>query len=151
VKINRSWISLVGYCLITVLAAALAFAVIVAGASVALASHQSDNDAQSSSSAVQETSPPASPERPAMATFTGMITDSYCGARHMRHTNLTPAECAASCIRSGASYVLVDGDRRYRLSGDRRSLSKLLGTRASISGTLQGDTIVVNSAAPWVP
>lgn len=146
-KINRSWISLVGYCLITVLAAALAFAVIVAGASVALASHQSDDDAQASSPAVQNDSA-ATQDRPAMSSFNGMITDSYCGARHMRYTNLTPAQCAATCIRSGASYVLVDGDRRYKLSGGTRSLGKFLGTRASVSGTLQGDTILVNSAGP---
>jgi hypothetical protein len=42
--------------------------------------------------------------------------------------------------------VLVDGDRRYRLAGDRALLEQLLGTRVSVRGTRQGETIFVRSA-----
>ena len=144
-KNNRSWISLLGFCLLTALGAALAFALVVAGASVALASHESSEPAQNSEQ-VQDQQP--APPHSELTTFNGMITDSICGARHRRYPNLTPTECAAACIRSGAHYVLVDGDHRYILSGSNQSLEKLLGTRANVTGTLDGDTITVNSAAP---
>jgi hypothetical protein len=144
VEYKRSWISLIGFCLMTVFGAALVFALIMAGASVALASHQGSEE-----QADQAPSTATTPVRPAdLDTFTGMITDSYCGARHVRYPNLPPTQCAAACIRHGASYVLVDGDHRYKLSGSVMALSKILGTRARVTGTLEDDTIVVNSAGP---
>ena len=82
----------------------------------------------------------------AKSPLTGMITDSHCGARHMRNSHLSTAECAKACVRGGANYILVDGDRHYILIGGEQSLSKLAGERANIIGTLQGDAILVNSA-----
>ena len=168
-KHKRSWISLIGYCLMTAFGAALVFAIIVAGGSVALASHQSASgeEMQNDASAVpqssakiynvaqavsqhsdQQNDSPAAPQHSDLATFSGLVTDSYCGARHQRYSNLTPENCARACLRNGATYVLVDGDHRYKLSGSKESLNKLLGTRASITGTLQGETISVSSAGP---
>jgi hypothetical protein len=146
VKHNRSWISLIGYCLLSVFGTALVFALIVAGGSVALAGHESSEQAQNSSE-IQDQQP-AQPSHSESTTFSGMITDSYCGARHRRYPNLTPTQCAAACIRHGEHYILVNGDHRYTLTGSNDSLGKLLGTRANVTGTLQGDTIVVSSAAP---
>ena len=166
---KRSWLSLVGYCLMTALGAAMVFALIVAGGSVALASHQSasaeeiQNDVaaapqisaatQNQASSVQQHSDqqndaPAAPQHSDLASFSGLVTDSYCAARHRRHSNLTPEDCARACLRNGASYVLVDGDRRYKLSGNEESLSKLLGTRATIIGRREGETISVSSVGP---
>jgi hypothetical protein len=167
VKHKRSWISLVGYCLMTAFGAALVFAIIVAGGSVALASHQSPSveEMQNNASEVPQSSTetqtvaqaqqsdrqndaPAAPQHSDLTTFSGLVTDSYCGARHLRHSNLSPEDCARMCLRNGATYVLVDGDHRYKLSGNEESLSKLLGTRASITGTRQGETISVSAAGP---
>lgn len=136
---NRTWMSLVGFCLITVFGAALAFAVIMAGASVALASHQESERSEEQ---------PKQSDHVDLVTFNGMITDSVCGARHVRYRNLPSAQCAAACIRHGAHYVLVDGDHRFALTGNKESLQKLVGTRANVTGTLDGDTIVVSSAGP---
>jgi len=120
------------------LAAALAFAVIVAGGSAALAGRQSSS----------EELRPAMPVAPDNQTsgFQGMVTDSRCGARHQRNTHLTSAECARLCVRQGASYVLVDGERRYKLSGGREALEKFAGERVKVSGTRHGNTIQVTSA-----
>jgi hypothetical protein len=139
-KRNRSWVSLVGFCLLAVMGTALALAVIVAGGSVALASHQVSDEVQSAA--------PVGPNTPAGTTFAGVVTDSRCGARHLRNSHLSPAECARGCVRKGASYVLVDGEHRYTLTGKEEILSKLAGTRVNVTGTRQGDTILVNSAAP---
>lgn len=138
-KRHRSWISLVAYCGLMVFGAAFAFAVIVAGGSVALASRQHSEDAQN-------TSPMPAP--PAGTAFSGMITDSRCGARHIRNSRLSSAECARACVRKGASYVLVDGGHRYTLTGNEETLERLAGIRANVTGTRQGDTIVVSAAAP---
>ena len=145
VEHRRSWISLLGFCLATAFAAAVIFAVIVAGASVALASHQS-----ATGDAGTDDSRPAAPlteARPAATTFAGMITDSHCGARHMRNSRQNAAECVRACFRRGASYVLVDGDKRYTLVGGEGTLDKLAGERANVTGTRQGNTILVDSAA----
>ncbi len=167
-KHNRSWISLVGYCLITVLGTALVFAIIIAAGSVALANHQGamaaevQSDVTANAPQISAATPnesaapqnsdqqngPATPQHSELESFSGLVTDSICGARHKRHSNLTPEDCARMCLRNGAAYVLVDGDRRYRLSGDEDSLSKLLGTRATIIGTRQGETISVSSVSP---
>jgi hypothetical protein len=142
VKNHRSWISLVGFCMGTVLLASLALATIVAGASVALASHRAEGTSEEGREVI-----PTTPPAEAGTTFTGMITDSHCGARHMRTSHQTSAECARACFRRGASYVLVDGDRRYTLVGGETWLSKFAGERVNIIGTRQGDAILVNSAS----
>ncbi|HJT69707.1 MAG TPA: hypothetical protein VJ731_05880 [Terriglobales bacterium] len=145
---RKSWISLIGFCLMTTFGAALVFAAIMAGASVALADHQTAVAAEEQAGTGPSNDPDTKDAQPELTTLKGMITDSHCGARHMRRSNLSPSNCAAMCIRTGAHYLLVNGDHRYKLNGDANSLSKLLGTRASVTGTLQGDTIEVNSAAP---
>ncbi|MBO0910219.1 MAG: hypothetical protein J2P13_00390 [Acidobacteria bacterium] len=146
---NRPWISLILFCFTAVLTAALAFAAVVAGASFALVRHQT-------SSALASRAGEQAPENPGptgskgenRTTFSGLVTDSFCGARHRRYRNLAPTECAAACIRDGAAFVLVNGDHSYKLTGSREALTKLLGMRANVTGTLQGNTILVDSAAP---
>ena len=140
-----SWISLIGFCMGAVLVASLAFAAIVTGASAALASHRPEVAAEQGREVT-----PATPGPEVGTTFTGMITDSYCGARHMRTSHQNAAECARACFRRGASYVLVDGDHRYTLVGGETVLSKLVGERANIVGRRHGDAILVNSASEAV-
>jgi hypothetical protein len=135
---TRSWLSLIGSCVLMALGAALAFAVIVAAGSVALAGRQSPTDTQLTS--------PATPEAVPDGIYEGMVTDSRCGARHLRNSRLGPAECAQLCVRQGASYVLVDGSRRYKLIGNEEGLAKYAGQRIRVSGTRQGETIQVSSA-----
>jgi hypothetical protein len=138
-KRNRSWISLIGSCLLMALGAALAFAVIVAAGSAALAGRQPSEEPQLTS--------PAAPEAMPGGLYQGVVTDSRCGARHFKNSRLSPAECARTCVRQGASYILVDGNRRYKLVGSEEALDKFAGQRIRISGTRQGETIQVSSAA----
>ena len=135
------WGPLFVYCILAAVGTALVFAIIVAGGAVALASHQDDAGEQSQNSLG------VAPVQGGGTRFTGMITDSHCRARHMRNSHLSTAECAKECVRSGATYILVDGDRHYVLLGGETSLAKLAGERANVMGSLQGDAILVNSAA----
>ena len=138
-KPTRSWISLIGTCILMALGAAFAFAVIVAAGSAALAGRQASEDPQLTS--------PGTPKNAPASLYQGLVTDSRCGARHLKNSHLSPAECARSCVRQGASYVLVDGNRRYKLVGSEEALDKFAGQRIRVSGTRQGETIQVSSAA----
>ena len=135
------WISLFVYCVLAAFATALVFAIIVAGGAVALASHQAASSDRS------EEASPAAAALQSGTQFTGMITDSRCGARHLRNSHLSTAECTEACVRKGANYILVNGERHYLLIGGEESLAKLAGERANVIGTLQGDAILVDSAA----
>jgi len=87
--------------------------------------------------------------RPSGTTYqpiSGVITDSDCGARHGKDVNMSAAECTRFCVRNGAKYILVDGEKRYALSGNTEDLSKLVGQRVTISGNRNGDAIEVKSA-----
>lgn len=168
---SRSWVSLITFCALAVLLAALGSAAIFAGASVAFAvAHPAQSvevtanteapgvqPAEHQTFVEQATAEPPSPQAPAnaqtiddgagdgSATFAGMITDSRCGARHRMNSGKTSAECVRSCVHKGAHYVLVDGEKVYILRGDPVQLEKRAGERVKIVGVLEGDTIKVKS------
>ena len=142
-KHGRSWISLVGFCLLTAIGAALALAMIFAGGSVALAGHQAE-----AAQVAQNSPDPLPSAQPASARFTGMITCSRCRGRHMRNSRMSSEECARTCVRAGAMYILVDGDRSYVLLGASDAVGKFAGQRINLTGTRQGDAIRVDQASP---
>ncbi len=136
-KRNHSWLTLLALCTTAALAIALGFAILIAGATLAFAGgKKSFNSSASQASTVV-------PDR----TFAGVITDSTCRARHARDSGRSPADCVRTCVRDGAQYTLVDGEKSYLLAGSAIDLDKLAGQRAKITGTLVGGTIKVNSVA----
>ncbi|HZP17082.1 MAG TPA: hypothetical protein VFB00_03885 [Terriglobales bacterium] len=78
-------------------------------------------------------------------TFTGEVSDSMCGAKHMMADK---AACARGCVKKGSNYALVVGDKVYTLhSSDKATLDeldKLAGEKAKVTGTANGDTIEVS-------
>ena len=82
-------------------------------------------------------------------TLTGEVSDSMCGAKHEMPGN--PAECTRSCVKHGAQYALVVGDKVYTLeTSDKTALAaldKLAGAKAKVTGTVEGTTITVKSVA----
>ncbi len=86
-------------------------------------------------------------DAPSGKIFTGMVTDTRCDARHSMNSGKTSAECARSCVRNGAHYLLVNGEVKHLLEGDPTQLEKLAGERAEIVGLLEGNTIKVESVA----
>jgi len=139
VKLQNSWLSLLANCILLVSGAAFAFAIVLAGASVALAGRQTA-EAQDAQPSVQ-LEQPGSPR----SSFSGMITDSHCGARHMRNSSQNPKECIRACVARGATYVLVEGDRRYTLIGDDSAFAALAGERVNVTGARQADAIIVDT------
>ncbi len=151
-KRQRSWFSLITFCAITVLIVALGSAVLLAGASVAFAvAHPSPVENVSSDEPVVLPAGAQAPAAPpldsdgnaAPLSFSGMITDARCGARHRRNSGKTSAECVRACVRNGSHYVLVDGEKIYALQGDSIQLERAAGERANVSGILKDNTITV--------
>jgi len=129
---NRSWWALIAFCTTTALVAAFSLAILFASASVAYAVGQSARSDQPSQGVVEGKA------------FSGVVTDAHCGARHQDSTK-SPAECTKMCVRNGSRYVLVDGDKTYSLSGDGSQFGGFAGQRVSIAGTLDGETLRVDS------
>lgn len=77
-------------------------------------------------------------------TFIGLVSDSSCGPRH-KLKDKSAEECTRTCQRAGASFALVAGEKTYKLQGDSNDVAVLAGQKAKVSGTLQGDTITVQS------
>jgi hypothetical protein len=80
-------------------------------------------------------------------TFSGEVSDSMCGAKHMMEGDA--ASCTRACVQKGSKYALVVGDKVYTLDTTDKAtldeLDKLAGSKAKVSGTAEGDTINVKS------
>ncbi len=73
--------------------------------------------------------------------WTGTISDSMCGASH----GSKPAKaCTTGCVKKGAKYVVVVGDKVYSIANqDNPGLAKYAGDNVKVTGTIDGDTITV--------
>jgi hypothetical protein len=149
VKNNRSWFALVTFCATTAVVVALGMALFFASVTVAFAvartvapavSDQLDREAVNGSPAKEEAGA-------AGETFSGLVTDDHCGARHDMGSDKSPAECAKACVHNGAKYALVDGDKTYTLEGNAADLGRAAGLRVTVVGSRDRDTIQVNSIA----
>lgn len=134
-KTQRSWLSLLGFFAVITLGSSLIFAAVFAGVTAVIAgggAAQASDDVQ------------VDPIVPAQS-FSGVITDSHCGARHI-DSGKSAAECTRMCLRNGSKYVLVNGDKSYEIIGDPGQISQLAGQRVKLTGTLTADRIKVTSA-----
>ncbi len=83
----------------------------------------------------------------AKQTFTGEVGDAMCGRKHMEDE--PAAQCTRACVGHGSKFALVVGDKIYTLeTSDKAALATLdkqAGKTATVTGTLDGDTIAVSS------
>jgi hypothetical protein len=82
-------------------------------------------------------------------TFTGEVGDAMCGRKHMEDE--PAAECTRACVAHGSKFALIVGEKIYILDTTDKTalatLDKQAGKTATVSGTLDGDTITVSSVA----
>ncbi len=78
--------------------------------------------------------------------LTGVVSDTMCGAKHMMPNG--DVECTRECVKGGAKYALVVGDKVYALSGHEADLDKLAGQKVTVNGDVKGDKVQVASVAP---
>ena len=77
-------------------------------------------------------------------TFTGEISDSMCGAKHMMSGSAK--DCTEKCVSGGSKYVLADTatGKVYQLS-DQQKPKQFAGEKVKVTGSLKGDTIEVGA------
>jgi hypothetical protein len=78
-------------------------------------------------------------------TLTGVVTDAMCGANHMMEGGA--AQCTKACVKEGSAYGLVVDKKVYKLEGKTDDLVSYAGEKATVTGTITGDTIKVASVA----
>jgi len=82
-------------------------------------------------------------------TLTGEVSDAMCGAKHDMPGKA--AECTRSCVKHGSKYALVVGDKVYTLETSDKTaldtLNDLAGSKATVTGEVDGATITVKSVA----
>lgn len=84
----------------------------------------------------------AQPPKAKKQSWSGVVTDSMCGAKHMM---ANAADCTRACVKQGSSYALLVGDTVYTLKGHESEVDKLAGQKATVTGTAEGTTIQVAS------
>jgi hypothetical protein len=77
-------------------------------------------------------------------TYTGVITDTMCGKDHAMMNIKPDSKCVAECVKSGSKYALLEGSNVYELS-DQKAPEKFAGQKVKVTGTLDGQTILVKS------
>ena len=81
-------------------------------------------------------------------TLTGTVGDAKCKGQTLDRKNLTLLSCTYLCTHSEhRDYVLVTRDAVYVLNGHRSDLDKFGGGRATITGRVDGNNILVESVS----
>ena len=84
-------------------------------------------------------------------TFTGVITDTMCGAKphSAMMKDKSEAECIRSCIKGPFSYALNDGRSIMKLS-DQKTPAKYVAQKVNVLGTYdeKTKTLKVSSIEP---
>ena len=82
-------------------------------------------------------------------TFTGVITDTMCGAKHDMMKDQPAGECVKMCAKDESSYALYDGSNVFKLS-DQKTPAKFAAQKVKVTGTLdqKNNTIKVSSIEP---
>jgi hypothetical protein len=86
---------------------------------------------------------------PAPTTFTGVITDTMCGAKHGMMKGQPDDECIAACVKGSSVYALFDGNNMLKLS-DQKGAAKFPAKRVKVTGVFDQSTktIKVSSIEP---
>lgn len=84
--------------------------------------------------------------------WTGKISDSKCGAKHMaggeHDAKMSDADCTKACIKGGAQYVFVHDGKVLSISNqDFAGLEMHAGHTVKLSGEMTGDSIKVSNIA----
>ena len=79
------------------------------------------------------------------ADWTGYIVDATCAGKKEDHGDGEDhAACSVRCIKGGAAAVLVSDGKVYKIA-DQDKVVAHAGHKVTITGTMDGDTIKVDS------
>ena len=90
----------------------------------------------------------AVPAFAAPQTWTGTISDSTCGAKHMEGEHgmkVSDKACTEMCVKKGANYVFVsDGKVLAIVNQDFKGLAQRAGAAVKLTGERKGDTVTIS-------
>jgi hypothetical protein len=72
-------------------------------------------------------------------TFTGVVTDTMCGAKHTMMKDTPDEKCVQMCVKGSSEYALYDGVNVYKLS-DQKAPAKFAAQKVKVTGTLDAKT-----------
>ena len=75
--------------------------------------------------------------------WTGYVIDKNCASKKEMWGN---EACAKGCIKKGAAAVIVTEDGTIYQVSNQDKVKDLAGKKVTVSGTMKGDTITVDSA-----
>jgi hypothetical protein len=79
------------------------------------------------------------------SSWTGVISDSHCGAMHNK-AGKAASDCVEKCVKGGSHYVFVNAadNKVYNLAPEDKAKGHG-GHDVTVTGTVDGDTIHVTS------
>ena len=83
-------------------------------------------------------------------TWTGQISDSSCGASHVKimgdhGKSKSSRDCTLGCVKGGSKYVFVSGGSVYQIDNQSfADLERRAGQTVELTGDMKGDTITVS-------
>jgi hypothetical protein len=91
----------------------------------------------------------AASARGAEQTWTGSISDSACGAKHVEAAEnegvMPDRDCTQACIRGGSLYVFVTDGKVYQIANQKNEeVIAHAGHRVKLTGELKDKTITVS-------
>ena len=90
----------------------------------------------------------AVPAFAAPQTWTGTISDSMCGAKHMEGEHgmkVSDKACTEMCVKKGATYVFVSDGKVLTIANQHfKGLARQAGAMVKLTGELKGDTVTVS-------
>ncbi|MGA8432838.1 MAG: hypothetical protein WB729_23635 [Candidatus Sulfotelmatobacter sp.] len=139
----KIWIEILAFSTAGALVVALLLVSLGAAAGAASGGSEQPQPVAPPNSQLSSSQMPLGPQQ----TYDGMVTCSRCGAKHPATSSRNASDCTRSCVHAGASFALIDGDVVYLLKGNLDQVKKVAGQRATITGSINGQTIEVSSVS----
>ena len=79
-------------------------------------------------------------------TFTGVVTDTMCGAKHTMMKDQPDDKCIRMCVKGSSDYALYDGQNVYKFS-DQSKPAKFAAQKVTVTGTLDQKTKTIKITA----
>jgi hypothetical protein len=80
-------------------------------------------------------------------TIRGFVSDAECGASHGAPSAAVTA-CVKGCFKHGSAAVLVSDGKVYKLKGNVAAVMQYPGQNVTVTGTVDGDVVTIESATP---
>ncbi|HEY4045711.1 MAG TPA: DUF5818 domain-containing protein [Acidobacteriaceae bacterium] len=80
-------------------------------------------------------------------TIHGFVSDSRCGTAHSS-PSAAASKCIKGCLKGSSEAVVVSDGKVYHLKGKTGQVGKYAGENVTVTGTVDGDTLTVDSVSP---